>query len=113
MRIASKIMAAILAFFAFLQVNDPDPVLWCSLYLLPMAISLWPPRRALILGAGLGYAVLALWWWNFASSGPSCGEMFGKINWPDFFSKETVRESCGLGICAVWLLIFSRRRAAS
>jgi hypothetical protein len=104
MKITSRIMAAMFFFFAFLQINDPDPVLWCSLYLVPSAVSLLKIRSRLVLGIGLCYAALSVWWWNYAADGPSCGELFGKINWPDFIGHETVRESLGLGIVAAWLL---------
>ena len=107
MKITSWIMAAMFFFFAFLQINDPDPVLWCSLYLLPTAISLAKVRARVILGIGLFYMGLSVWWWNYAADGPSCGEMFGKINWPDFIGHETVRESLGLAIAASWLLILA------
>jgi hypothetical protein len=102
-------MAALFFFFALLQLNDPDPVLWCSLYLVPAALSLGKFQARFILALGVLYGALALWWWNYASSGPSCGEMFGHVDWPEFFSKETVREASGLGIAAAWLLTLASR----
>lgn len=102
--------AVIFALFAILQLNDPDPLLWCSLYLLP-AFMLWTgQRRQLRLAVGLLYGALAVWWWNYAADGPSCGELFGKIEWPAFFEHETVRESVGLGIVSLSLLFTHPRR---
>ncbi len=100
-------MALVFVFFAILQLNDPDPVLWCGLYLVPALMSWIKIDRRLILSAGALYGALAIWWWNYAATGASCGEMFGKINWPDFFAHETVRESAGLGIVSVWLLVLA------
>lgn len=103
-RLTTRGMALLFAAFAALQLNDPDPALWAALYLVPAALSLFALEQAMVLATGLGYALLSAWWWNYGVAGLSCGELFGKIAWPEFFAAEPVRESVGLGLAAAWLL---------
>ncbi len=116
MRLVNGVLAAILIFFAVLQYNDPDPLVWGFIYLLG---AVWPAIAALAphkygerppvrIGAWLSVAFFAL---GFLWLAPSIGR--------DWIHIEEARESLGFLICAVatlvalWTAARANRRAYS
>ncbi|GAA4348065.1 hypothetical protein GCM10023185_03630 [Hymenobacter saemangeumensis] len=100
--------------FAYLQLNDPDPALWVTLYLVPAAVMAWAATarempRWLPAGLALAYVALALWWWPARFDG-----LTGPMN--PGTTVEEGRESLGLLIAALGLgaaaWLRSYRRAA-
>jgi hypothetical protein len=98
MRWLNAVLAAILLFFAALQYNDPDPLVWGSIYGLAAVwplLAAWRPallREVLIARLGaIASAVLFLV--GFAWLAPTIGR-----NW---IHVEEARESLGYLICAV------------
>ena len=94
--------------FAAVQLNDPDPLIWCALYLLVAVVSflaakdrIYPNPTLLLLGC---YAVGAVFLWPVEYQGVA--EMQQHI--PQI---ELARESLGLGVCCIVLgFIYSKGR---
>jgi hypothetical protein len=109
-------MAALFAFAAALQFNDPDPVQWVAVYLAAALLSLTVALRQRVPPAAIvALTVVAIAWAvAIALRVPSASEyrhMFDawEMKTP---SVEEAREASGLGIVAAWmivLLVRSRR----
>lgn len=56
-------LTAMFVIFAALQLNDPDPLLWVPLYLVPAGAALVAAFAWLGYGLTVAYAALAGWWW--------------------------------------------------
>ena len=106
-RVVSGLMAVLLAFAAFVNFNDPDPVRWVAMYgaacLISIAVAVLgevsavPP--ALLAAAAFVWAMV---WARRVPSFEVYGHMFDE--WE--MKSETVeeaRETCGLLIIAVWM----------
>ncbi|AYA36209.1 hypothetical protein D3Y59_03495 [Hymenobacter oligotrophus] len=93
-------LSLLLVVFAALQLNDPDPLLWVTLYLLPAATLAWAAARPLprwVPGLlALAYLGLSAWWWPNRFDGVT-----GPMN-PNT-TVEDAREALGLLICAACL----------
>jgi len=116
-RIVNALGAAFFVLCAAVQINDPDPVRWITVYgvsatlcasaairrTVPLTVTLvW----GLLTGA-VGLGLLAFW------QGPS-HPMPGFPTWRPF-NEEVVREAMGLGICSLWALsltVWEWRRTA-
>ncbi|MBT1688914.1 transmembrane 220 family protein [Dawidia soli] len=122
MRILNFVLAVMFLIFAFLQVNDPDPVLWILVYgvmavFCVMAMFAYYPRKVLwgALIAALAYSVIYFpgvqeWWQTSEHSA-----LFDNVAKMEHLYIEESREFLGLMICViviVFYLILSRRRAA-
>jgi len=113
MRIVNFVLAAMFLTFAFLQINDPDPVIWILIYgamavLSIMAIFEFYPRKFII---GLMvlfvlysavYASGAVEWLNQDNKSLLFDDL-AKMQHP--YIEET-REFLGLLICIIVLIIF-------
>ena len=109
-------MAALFAFAAALQFNDPDPVQWIAIYMAAVVVSLGVALRRRVPPAAMAALVLVaiVWAGAIALRVPSASEyrhMFDawEMKTP---SVEEAREASGLGIVAAWmivLLVRSRR----
>jgi hypothetical protein len=102
MRILSGLLALVLALFAYLQIDDPDPHIWIPIYLLG---ALWPAiaafgpgryaaRPPVRIGAWLSAAFFLA---GFLWLAPTIGR--------DWIHVEKARESIGYLICAVATLV--------
>jgi hypothetical protein len=122
MRILNFVLAVMFLVFAFLQVNDPDPVLWILIYgimavFCVMAMFAYYPRKVLwgALIALLAYSVIYVpgvreWWGT-----PDHSALFDNVAKMEHLYIEEAREFLGLMICVIVLvfyLIVSRKRAA-
>ena len=120
MRIVSVVMFLTFALAAFVQWNDPDPLLWIALYLLAALFSLaaaagrfwlWPSVAALALYAA---GVLLL----LPALADARGSAVTSWKMRDA-SDEEAREALGLAICAAWMVVLvvraraERRRSGS
>lgn len=62
-RVVSGIIAALLTYFAVVQLNDPDPAFWIGLYVMCAVVPLlgvFGYRSRLLLGASVVYCIVAL-----------------------------------------------------
>lgn len=102
MRYFLLLLTAMYVVFAALQLNDPDPLLWVTLYLVPAAgvLSAAYCRLPRVVGWGLAlaYGALAVWWWPGRYDG-----VFGPMN--PHTTVEEARESLGLLIAAAGLAL--------
>jgi len=106
-RIASGLMALLLAFAAAVNFNDPDPVRWVAMYGVACAASIFvvvtgsvPLAVPLIVGA-----IALAWALGIASHVPgfdAYAHMFDEWEMKNE-TVEEARETCGLLIVAVWM----------
>ena len=112
-------LAVLFALFAYVQLNDPDPIVWFSIYFvvgllalisafrsLPM-ILLYAVFAGLVLYSGLHFPHLVQW---LVSEEP--GDLFGEMT-DDKYYIEGTREFLGLLIAIaaiVYLMVQNRRR---
>ena len=120
MRIFNFLLAVMFLSFAFLQVNDPDPVLWILVYgvmavFAVMAIFEFFPRRfllgyaVLLLGFSMVYIPGVLEWW----SQDDRSVLFDDLAKMEHVYIEEAREFLGLVICEAVLIFYilrSRKR---
>ena len=110
MRILNSILALMFLAFAFVQVNDPDPVLWILIYGVMAAISVmaifeyYIPAFMYVLSVGyLVYLVILfpgmMDWFN----SPDRALLFDDIAKMQYYYIEEAREFLGLLICVVVL----------
>lgn len=113
MRIVNFVLAAMFLVFAFVQLNDPDPVIWILIYgvmavFCIMAIFEFYPRKFLI-GVLVLYAFYGLFYL------PGLAEWLRHDNKADLFDNiakmehlyiEESREFLGLVICIVVLSVY-------
>jgi hypothetical protein len=102
-------MAALFAFAAAVQFNDPDPIRWIAIYSAACALSVMAfVRRRVSPALPLAVFVVALAWAALiAFGGPAAseyGHMFDawEMTSP---SVEEAREASGLLIVAAWMVV--------
>lgn len=105
--------AGILALFGTLQLNDPDPILWASIYF--VCSGLWIAEWAGIRKnwAIPGVILVLVFWMGTLVQGPidlmnfgDPGDLMAQMSRDKHYIEES-REFLGLGICAMSLLILS------
>jgi len=106
MRVAHFLVGILFAIAALLQLNDPDPVRWLTLYALAAAacwLSLERPSRW-ILAAAVGLAAL-VWAVLLAARVVPTFEWANLVRAKDprFPAVEETRELSGLVLIAVWM----------
>lgn len=112
-RLASYVMAALLAVCVALQYNDPDPIRWMAIYGAAMVIAALLPSRKNLVPAGFLVAALTLAWAAYLLY-----DVWGRMEVADLVEKmsekggavEEGRESGGLAIAGCWLLFASAYR---
>jgi hypothetical protein len=120
MRILNSILALMFIAFAFLQVNDPDPVLWILIYGAMAVLSVMAIFEyfipALMYALAVGYAVYlvilfpgVMDWFN----SPDRSLLFDDIAKMQYTYIEEAREFLGLLICEVVLVFYVLRARAS
>ena len=101
-------IAVLMCVFAYVQLNDPDPWIWCAVYLVVAVMSFLAandrmyPRITLLLISSYVVAAVLLW----PSEYRGVTEMQQSI--PQI---ELARESLGLGVCCIVLgFVYSKGR---
>ncbi len=112
-RTLSGVMAALFAFAVVVQYNDPDPLLWMTVYGAACAISLIVARRGTIpLSAVLAVGGIALVWSIALAAGVPGLDIFTSM-FDDWEMKsapiEEAREASGLAIVAAWMAVLGAR----
>lgn len=116
MRILNSILALLFLVFAFVQVNDPDPILWILIYGAMAAVSVmaifeyYIPKVMWAMAAGyLFYCVLlfpGLIDWLNSSDRSLLFDDIAKMQFPYI---EESREFLGLAICLAVLALYLTR----
>ena len=113
MRIVNFILAVMFLVFAFVQINDPDPVIWILIYgamavLSIMAIFNFYPKK-FIIGLMVLYIlysfvyVRGVWEWLQQEDKSLLFDDVAKMQYPYV---EQAREFLGLLICIIVLIVF-------
>lgn len=108
MRYIALFFAVVFIWFAYLQLNDPDPVLWVVLYLIPVYVSLMTFFRKTNLELLI---VLSVLYTSYAIN-----SWLQMTQWEGFFTEgsgmemksvnqELAREAIGLMICVAAYLV--------
>jgi hypothetical protein len=116
MRILNSILALMFMAFAFVQVNDPDPILWILIYGVMAIISVMAIFEyfipALMYALGLGYLVYLVIlfpgmmdWYN----SPDRSLLFDDLAKMQYTYIEEAREFLGLAICLIVLAFYILR----
>ncbi len=113
MRIASFILAIMFLVFAFLQINDPDPVLWILIYGVMAVVCVMAMFELYYGKALIGLLVIFLVYSLFYipgvidwlhSENPSA--LFDDVAKMEHLYIEESREFLGLIICIIVLIVF-------
>jgi hypothetical protein len=123
MKIVNLILAVMFLLFAFVQVNDPDPVLWILIYGSMAVVCILAAFRVysrialvILLVAFLAYAIILLPGFNEWLKQDDKSALFDDIAKMDHIYIEETREFLGLLICCavvILQLIRSRRPLAA
>ena len=112
MRIANFILAVMFLLFAFLQINDPDPILWISIYGIMAAICIMAafnyyikPLMLFLLGAFFAYCCFLYPGVKEWMAQPDLGILFDDVMKMQYPYIEESREFLGLIICLIVLLV--------
>jgi len=95
--IITLLVGLLFLFFAYLQINDPDSLLWIIAYLVPAALSfiaLTNYRSKYFQYTSPIYVIIAIYL-HFNNSETSIMYIFD----------EKTNESLGLVLCSIWILI--------
>jgi hypothetical protein len=104
MRIFAIVMAVVYVVFAALQINDPDPYYWIPIYLYATLLSVLFYRgrvpNLLLWVSAVVYLAGAVYMW------PPHWEGVALQHGMKTFNIEHGRESLGLGMCCLTLVIY-------
>lgn len=113
MRIVNFLLAAMFLVFAFVQINDPDPLIWILIYGAMAATSVmamfsfYPMRFLLVLlVAYVGYSVTYIDGVQEWLKQDNRSELFDEIAKMEHWYIEEAREFLGLMICVVVLVFY-------
>lgn len=116
-RIVSGIVAALLAFAAVVQVNDPDPVRWIAVYAAGSTVSAVAAagRRVAPALSGTVSAISLAWAAAIVAGGPARADYMHMFDAWEMRSVavEQAREASGLLMAGVWLAVLTARAAGS
>lgn len=120
MRVVNFLLAVMFLVFAFLQINDPDPLIWILIYgamaiVSIMAIFSYYPLRALyvLLVLFVGYSVTFFDGVSEWMKQPNKADLFDDIAKMEHWWIEEAREFLGLSICVVVLVAYIIRARRS
>jgi hypothetical protein len=113
MKVLNFILAALFLLFAFVQVNDPDPLLWILIYgsmavLAVLAMFKIYPRTVIIIllivlfGYSLVYVPGVREWLNQEDK----SELFDNVAKMNHLYIEEAREFLGLWVCIIVLIFY-------
>jgi hypothetical protein len=108
----NAIFAVVFALSAVVQLNDPDPILWLSIYCTAMAGCVaWHLGRLPLMGARISGVAALVGAVLLGATGPSGADLSGiAMGWSmNSLASEEVREAGGLFIVGTWLLLLSRQ----
>lgn len=112
MKVTNLILAAMFLLFAFVQINDPDPLLWIAIYGVMAVICVMAAFRSYIkpllwvLLAGFIVYMVILWpGFNEWLQQDDKGVLFDEGMKMQFAYVEESREFLGLLICLIVLLV--------
>jgi len=121
MKITNFILALIFLLFAFVQINDPDPVLWiliygnmavlCVLAMFKMRFIYWIAATIVLYGIYAALLINGAWEWLQSPDRSLLFDDIAKMQYP--YIEET-REFLGLFICisvAVFHLLSNKNKA--
>ena len=114
--LANVIMLLMFLFSAAVQFNDPDPLVWISIYSAAAVVCGLEIRRRAPAWAAVALALIALAWAGTLCSrahGVPLGSLVAEWEMRDVRVEEA-REMYGLTIVAVWMIVIAsvgRRRA--
>lgn len=107
-RAIAGLMAALLAFAAAVNFNDPDPVRWVAIYTAACVVSIAiAVTGAVPIAAPAAIAITALVWGILIARRVPSLEVYTQM-FDEWDMKSTIveeaREACGLFIVAVWMI---------
>lgn len=121
MKITNFILALIFLLFAFVQINDPDPILWiliygnmavlCVLAMFKMRFIYWLAATIVLYGIYASLLINGAWEWLQSPDRSLLFDDIAKMQYP--YIEET-REFLGLLICisaAVFHLLSNKKKA--
>ena len=95
--IITLLVGLVFLFFAYLQINDPDSLIWIMAYLIPAVLSfiaLTDYKSKYLQYISPIYLIIALYlYWNNSDANVM------------YIFNETTNESLGLVLCSVWIFI--------
>lgn len=102
-RYIALVLGLLFILFAVFQYNDPDPLVWISIYglaaLISFGVFVRKFRQVIFIITGLAALAGAIFFWP--------AEYYGiTLNPAHKFEVEHARESLGLGICFVVMLYY-------
>lgn len=104
-RIIALVLGLVFILFAVFQINDPDPMMWVPVYMIPATICIFTffrkPTRIVPLVAMVAYIVGAILFWPAAWEGVALEQGMKTMN------IEHARESLGMMICAFSMIYMS------
>jgi len=110
--VADLLAALVFICCAGLQLNDPDPLIWIPVYIVPAALSLiavrWRMHPVAPAAAACAYAAgAALLWW----AGIEQSHVMPGFPQAGALGEERVREGLGLVLVTIWMTILALRSA--
>lgn len=109
-QVADGLWALLFSYAAFVNLNDPDPLIWLGLYgagAIAAALDIFGQLRLRLAAMLSGlYALGAL---LVASQGMDTSHPMQGFPQYGIFREEVVRESLGLGLVALWLGVLAVR----
>ena len=121
MKVTNFILTLMFLLFAFVQINDPDPILWiliygnmavlCVLAMFKMRFIYWLAATIVLYGIYAALLINGAWEWLQSPDRSLLFDDIAKMQYP--YIEET-REFLGLLICisvAVFHLIFNKKKA--
>jgi hypothetical protein len=122
MKVTNLILAAMFLLFAFVQINDPDPILWIAIYGAMAVVCIMAafrfyirPLLWVLLAAFIVYMVILWPGLNEWLQQENKGVLFDEGMKMQFLYIEESREFLGLLICVIVLLIqvYRSRKSSS
>ena len=113
MRIFSIILAIMFVAFAFVQVNDPDPIIWILIYgamaviCILAAFSIYP--RKIMIGMAVVYSLYSIYYFPGVREWLHQDDkslLFDNLAKMQFSYIEESREFLGLMICVIVLIFY-------
>jgi len=113
MRILSFILAVMFVVFAFVQVNDPDPIIWILIYgvmaviCVLAAFGIYP--RKFMIGLAIAYTLYSIYYFPGVREWLQHDEkslLFDNLAKMEFSYIEESREFLGLMICVIVLIFY-------
>ena len=99
MKTAAIAMALLFALCVAVQYNDPDPLVWMAIYVVPLFLSIYAARGRTALWPSLLGALVYL----------GCGVAWAPPYAPGYLDNEEAREAAGLLLSGLWMAFLAWR----